>query len=183
MGYCYLPWPKIFWSFWLAKKDTGQFEEKNEEYPSAMIEPNEEGEVEEEIRKEIDEGLAKEFEERIDCGVSYSCLEENLKKCRPAVGRTEIKDLALVEFKVIGPTNSSCLAYIEILEIKNLPPELEKVPAFILEPMLKGLSADCLILGGIYPLGLEKTGEYIGRNITTACQGTLSELVEKFRED
>ncbi len=119
------------------------------------------------------------IERPVECGPSFSCLDENLKKCESAQGETEMEDFAVVGFKVVGSSNSSCVVYVEVTEIKNIP-QLEEVPSFVRKRILKNLSGECLIPQKIYTLGIEKTSEYIGENMFDICEGTLLNLLKKY---
>jgi hypothetical protein len=126
---------------------------------------------------EVDPGAA----ETIVCEDSLACLDNNLKKCAPAKGATDMGDFAEVELEILGfSQKDSCVVYAKVLEVKELPPGLDAVPNFIAEKMFENLSMECLVPEKIYQQGIEKTGEYIGDNIYEICKGPLFDLIDKF---
>ncbi len=111
---------------------------------------------------------------------SPACLEDNLKKCSPAKGETEFGDFADVQFEILGQSGSDCVVFAEIIELKELPSQLEAVPDFILDNLLKNLTLECLIPQKVYSEGTEKVGNYISENLYSACKGPLFDLMDKF---
>jgi len=126
-----------------------------------------------------------EAEKTIKCGDSLSCLEDNLKKCAPAKGETDLGEFAEAEFEVLGfaEGSDSCVVFAKITEVKELPEGLDAIPDFILEKMFKDLSFECLIPEKVYEKGIEDVGEYIGNNLVEACEGPLFDLAEQFGVD
>jgi len=129
---------------------------------------------------------ASKSQKTVDCGSSATCLEEELKKCSPAEGKSDIGELAKAEFQVLGTSEddaNSCIIYFKITEIKEMPEEMEGLPVFIIEKMLQDLSMECLIPESIYRQGIDKTGEYVGENMSKICEGPLFDMAEKFGVD
>lgn len=121
----------------------------------------------------------KKAEKTVKCDTA-SCLEENLKKCTPANGETEIGEFAEVEFEILGQSGDFCVVYVEVTELKEIPSQLEVVPGFILEKLLENLTLECLIPERVYTQGIEEVGDYIGENLQVACKGPLFDLMDKF---
>ena len=115
-----------------------------------------------------------------ECGSSLPCLDQNLKDCASAQGETDLGEFAVAEFEVIGMSYDSCVVDVEIVEIKSLPPQFEKIPSFIRNRMLQSLFMECLVPEEVYTLGVEETGKYIAENMFTICEGTLLNLLKKF---
>ena len=129
---------------------------------------------------DIDSGVGK----TVDCEDSLSCIEDNLKKCLPAKGKTEMGDFAEVELEVLGTSGGdACVVYAKIIEVNELPSGLDAVPDFMLEKMFENLSMECLVPEKIYKQGIDSIGDYIGENIYQACKGPLFDWAEKFGVD
>ena len=116
----------------------------------------------------------------VECEDSLSCLENNFKKCSPAVGETELGEFATADFEVIGPKNNSCVIYFKITELKELPSEAEWIPQFVLDSILEDLSMECLIPSSVYEKGVEGFTSYIEDNMRDVCKGPLFDVVDKF---
>lgn len=117
----------------------------------------------------------------VNCKDSLSCLEDNLKECSPAKGKTEMGDFAKVELEILGTSKGdSCVIYAKIIEINELPPGLDVVPDFLIEKMFENLSMECLVPEKIYKQGMDSVGDYIGENIYEVCKGPLFDWTEKF---
>lgn len=116
----------------------------------------------------------------VDCEDSLVCLEKNFKSCNPAAGETDLGEFAVAEFEVVGPKGSSCVIYFKITELKELPPEADWVPSFVLEGMLENLSMECLVPSSVYEKGMEGFTEYIEENMEEVCKGPLFDLMDKF---
>ena len=128
---------------------------------------------------------ASKSQKMIDCGSSASCLEEELKKCSPAEGKSDI-GIAEAEYQVLGISDddaNSCVIYFKITEMKEMPEGLKGAPGFIIEKLLEDLSMECLVPESIYKQGIEKTGEYVGENMSKVCEGPLFDMAEKFGVD
>jgi len=121
--------------------------------------------------------------ETTSCGSSLSCIDESLKTCSSATGEANLGEFAEVEFEVLGTSGSSCVVFVKIVDIKELPDELDLIPDFILNSMFKDLSMECLVPKTAYSRGMEYVGEYIGENMTEACKGPLFDMAEKFGID
>lgn len=123
------------------------------------------------------------IEKTIKCGDSLTCLEDSLKKCAPAKGEADLGGFAKAKFEVLGlaKDNSSCVVFVKISELKELPEGLDVIPNFILEKIVGDLSFECLIPEKVYQKGIEGVGEYIEDNLVEACEGPLFDLIEKIR--
>ena len=129
---------------------------------------------------------ASEAQKTTDCGSSSACFEKELKSCSPAEGESDIGKLAIAEFEVLGISEDdpdSCVVYFKISEIKEMPEDMEGLPSFLIEKLLKDLSMECLIPDSIYKKGMDETGEYIGENMSKVCEGPLFDMAEKFGVD
>jgi len=129
---------------------------------------------------------ASKKEKTVDCGSSAGCLETELKKCSPAEGKLDINELIKAEFQVLGISGDNadfCVIYFKITEIKEMPKNMENLPSFVLEKLLKDLSMECLVPESIYKQGIDKTGEYVGENMSKICKGSLFDIAEKFGID
>lgn len=124
-------------------------------------------------------------EKTVKCDDSLSCLEDNLKKCAPAKGEADMGDFARAEFEILGLNSGSdsCVVYVKITEVKELPQGLDVIPNFILEGLFENLSLECLIPERVYNKGIDQVGDYVGENMYEACKGPLFDLAEKFGVD
>lgn len=122
-------------------------------------------------------------EKVVSCSNSLSCLDQNLKKCSRAKGEAELGEFATAELEVLGFNGKSCVVFVELSDIKELPGGLGMIPDFIVEKIFKGLSMECLVPQTIYTKGIESAGDYIGDNMADICQGSLFDMAEKYGVD
>jgi len=115
-----------------------------------------------------------------ECEDSLSCIEESFKICSPATGTTDLEDLAVLYFEVIGPKEDSCVVYFKVIEVKESSEEGKLVPKFALDAMLKDLSMECLVPSSVYEEGIDGFMEYINENMAEACRGPLLDMINKF---
>ena len=65
-------------------------------------------------------------------------------------------------------------------EFASMPEDMEGIPSFIIEKLLKDLSMECLVPESVYKKGMEDVGEYVGENMSKICKGPLFDMAEKF---
>jgi len=114
---------------------------------------------------------------------TFSCLDNNLKDCKPAKGEAELGDFATADIEILGTSGSECIVFAEITEINELPSGLDSVPEFIIEKILNSATLECSVPKKVYSQGMEELGEYIGDNMYEACDGPLFDMAEKFGVD